>query len=63
MKPRTIRDVTIGEVQDAYQILMEAQKALGHTPILPHNIIVPIRIEMKEEDRNVAMAAKKILED
>lgn len=61
MKSRTIRDVTIGEVLDAFEIITEAQKALGHAPILPSNIIVPVRIEMKEEDHNVHMAAKKIL--
>ena len=65
MKKRTIRNVTIGELQDAFQIITEAQKALRGVPILPQNIIVntPVQIKLEERDEAISEAVRKILEE
>lgn len=65
MKPKNIRDITIGEVLDAFAIITEAQKALSHAPILPQNIIVntPVQIKLQEKDETISEAVRKILEE
>ena len=63
--PKTLREVTVGQILDAWLLIEDVQKVLGAVHVMPRNIIVntPVHIKLQGEDPTIVEAAKKILKD
>lgn len=63
--PKTLREVTVGQILDAWLLIEDVQKVLGAVHVMPRNLIVntPVQIKLENLDPDVSEAAKKILKD